>query len=112
MFQIEAISAYDGEVEKLGNAEKFFHALIHVDGFKMRIETMILKGDFNSQLVAIRPNIKMLNTICRKLIDNESLMSFLRFLLHTGNFINKVHVHRHFIYTPVKHVSSDLCIHS
>ena len=51
---------------------------------------MLLKADFNSQIGAVRPNVQVLNSVCRKLIDNKSLKSFLRFVLHAGNFINKV----------------------
>ena len=84
------LQAYEGDVDKLGNAEKFFHALMQLKEYKLRIEMMMLKGDFNSQLGAIRPNIQTLNTVCRKLMDNESLKVFLRFVLHAGNFINGV----------------------
>lgn len=87
--EIESIQGYDGDVDKLGNAEKFFHALIQLKSYKIRIETMLLKADFNSQLGAVRPNIQVYNSVCRKLIDNKSLKSFLRFVLHAGNFINK-----------------------
>lgn len=88
--EIESIQSYDGDVDKLGNAEKFFHALIHLKSYKIRIETMLLKADFNSQIGAVRPNIQVYNSVCRKLIDNKSLKAFLRFVLHAGNFINKV----------------------
>ena len=90
LFQVESIQGYEGDVDKLGNAEKFFHALLQLKSYKIRIETMLLKADFNSQIGAVRPNIQVLNSVCRKLIDNKSLKSFLRFVLHAGNFINKV----------------------
>ena len=88
--QVELIQGYDGDVKLLGNAEKFIHALVGVDHYKLRIEAMMVKGDFNSQLGSIRPNIQVLTTVCRKLLDNPSLKIFLRYVLHAGNFINKV----------------------
>ena len=90
LIQVESLQAYEGEVDKLGNAEKFFHGLIHLTDFKLRIEMMLLRGDFNSQIGSVRPNIQVLNTVCRKLMDNQSLKVFLRFVLHAGNFVNKV----------------------
>ncbi|XP_045204866.2 inverted formin-2-like [Mercenaria mercenaria] len=87
--EIDMIQGYEGEVDKLGNAEKFFLQLIKLSDFKLRIEMMLLKGDFNSQLGAIRPNVQVLTSVCRKLMDNESLKVFLRFVLHAGNFLNK-----------------------
>ena len=88
--KIELIEHYDGSIDKLGEAEKFYHYLIHLSNFQFRIEAMILKGDFNAQLGAIRPNLQVLHTLCRRLFDNHSLKTFLRYVLHTGNFLNKV----------------------
>ena len=81
---------FEGDIGKLGDAEKFFHQLIQVHNYKFRIEAMILKGDFNSQIGAIRPNIQVMNTMCRKLFDNASIKTFLRYVLHAGNFLNQV----------------------
>lgn len=87
--EIELIQHYDGSIGKLGEAEKFYHHLIQLSNFQFRIEAMILKGDFNAQLGAIRPNFQVLHTLCRRLFDNHSLKAFLRYVLHTGNFLNK-----------------------
>ena len=111
-FQVEMLQAYDGDVDKLGNAEKFFYSLIKLQGYKLRIETMILKGDFNSQLGAIRPNIQTLSTVCRKLIDNESLQVFLRFVLHAGNFINGVSFRNIFVFQLRKYPCNITMIYS
>lgn len=92
VWQIELIQHYDGSIGKLGEAEKFYHYLIQLPNFQFRIEAMILKGDFNAQLGAIRPNFQVLHTLCRRLFDNHSLKTFLRYVLHTGNFLNKVNI--------------------
>ncbi|KAK3577067.1 hypothetical protein CHS0354_037090 [Potamilus streckersoni] len=87
--EVELIQSYEGDIEKLGPAEKFYQQLLQVKAFKLRLEAMLLRVDFNSQIGAIRPNIQILNSVCRKLYDNPSLKSFLRLVLHAGNFINK-----------------------
>lgn len=92
VFQVEMLQGYEGEVEKLGNAEQFFHQLIHVPDYKLRIELMLLTGDYNSQLGSVRPNLQVMTSVCRMLMDNESLKVFLRYVLHAGNFLNKVRI--------------------
>lgn len=64
--------------------------LLKLPEYELRIEAMVLKGEFNSLLGSIRPNIQILNQACRRLYDNNSIKTFLRYILHTGNFINKV----------------------
>ncbi|KAK3099465.1 hypothetical protein FSP39_004908 [Pinctada imbricata] len=87
--EVEMLQNFEGEVGRLGDAEKFFYHLIRLRNYKFRIEAMILKGDFNSQIGAIRPNIQILNTACRRLFDNSSIKEFLRYILHAGNFLNQ-----------------------
>ncbi|XP_052280011.1 inverted formin-2-like [Dreissena polymorpha] len=86
--EADQLLGFEGDVERLGDAEKFFHGLIKLPDFKLRIELMILKGDFNSQIGSVRPNIQMLTSLCRKLMDTESLKVFLGLVLHAGNFLN------------------------
>ena len=66
------MNQFEGDREKLGDAEKFFVELIKLSEYDLRIEAMILKGEFNSLLGSIRPNIQILNQLCRKLFDNHS----------------------------------------
>lgn len=87
--EIDLIENFDGNVEKLGTAEKFYRLLIQLPAFRCRLEAMLLVGDFSSQLAMIRPNIHLLNTVCGRLTDNTSLKKFLRLVLHAGNFLNK-----------------------
>ena len=87
---MDTFTQFEGDKDKLGDAEKFFIELMKLPEYELRIEAMILKGEFNSLLGSIRPNIQILNQACRKLYDNHSLKTFLRYILHIGNFINKV----------------------
>ncbi|XP_059158848.1 inverted formin-2-like [Physella acuta] len=87
--EIEFIQNFDGDTEKLGNAEKFFLQLMSVPCYKLRLELMLLKSDFQSQLSGVRSNLLLLNGISRRLYDNKALKKFLRLVLHAGNFINK-----------------------
>lgn len=87
--EVDTLNQFEGDRDKLGDAEKFFVELISLTEYDLHIEAMILKGEFNSLLGSIRPNIQILNQVCRKLYDNHSIKTFLRYILHIGNFINK-----------------------
>ncbi|CAL1536506.1 unnamed protein product [Lymnaea stagnalis] len=87
--EVELIHNFDGDPEKLGNAEKFFLQLMSVPCYKLRLELMLLKSDFQSQLSSVRSNLILLTTVCRRLFDNKAIKKFLRLVLHAGNFINK-----------------------
>ena len=86
--EMAMINAYDGEVAKLGNAEKFYLTLGGLKGYTIRVEGMLLKVDFRVAMDALRPNVDVIIEACTKLRDNESLKAFLRYVLHAGNFIN------------------------
>lgn len=90
LLQVDTFTQFEGDKERLGDAEKFFMELIKLSEYELRIEAIILKGEFNSLIGSIRPNIQILNQVCRKLYDNHSIKSFFRYILHAGNFINKV----------------------
>ncbi|KAK0045993.1 inverted formin-2-like isoform X1, partial [Biomphalaria pfeifferi] len=89
MDEVEMIQNYDGDADKLGNAEKFFMQLISVPCYKLRLELMLLKSDFQNQLSSVRSNLLLLSGICRRLYNNTALKKFLRLVLIAGNFINK-----------------------
>ncbi|XP_033743499.1 LOW QUALITY PROTEIN: inverted formin-2-like [Pecten maximus] len=86
--EITSIKAYDGEKSKLGNAEKFYLIFAELPAFRQRIEGMVLKDDFKLATDMLRPNIETYIRACEHVLDNESFKVFLRFILHTGNFLN------------------------
>ena len=51
---------------------------------------MVLRLDFSLSVDRIRPAIDTYIETCENLMDNEDLKIFLRFVLHTGNFLNCV----------------------
>ena len=93
MFQIATVKDYDGDKSKLGNAEKFFLTLSGLAAFKLRIDGLVLKDDFKLSCDSLRPNIETYIRACEHPLDNESFKVFLRFVLHTGNFLNAVSDH-------------------
>ncbi len=51
---------------------------------------MLLKIEFNTTCDELRPNLETLIEACVGVLESTSLREFLRFVLHTGNFINCV----------------------
>jgi hypothetical protein len=89
---LKPILEYSGERAQLGNAEQFYLDLQTLDGFKLRIDAMVLKLDFVSFTEKFKPLMQTFIKTCKDLTENDSLKVFLRFVLHTGNFINAVSI--------------------
>ncbi|WAQ98029.1 INF2-like protein [Mya arenaria] len=87
---MKPILDYTGEKEMLGGAEQFYLELHNLDGYKQRIDAMVLRLDFGAFLDKVKPLIKTYIKTCDALMENDSLKVFLRFVLHTGNFINAI----------------------
>ncbi len=84
------LKAYKKPKDTLGTAEKFFLLLIDLPGYKVRIEGMILALEFPADKGSLDSDIQAMLSSVRGILDSTSLVQFLRFALHTGNFINAV----------------------
>ena len=100
IFQLKPIIDYDGDRDQLGNAEQFYLELHTLKGYKLRIDAMVLRLDFKVTLDRIKPAIEMYINTCENLMENEDLKIFLRFVLHTGNFLNSVSLCSDFLFEP------------
>jgi hypothetical protein len=81
---------FKGEKDRLGNAEKFFDTLIQLPSYKVRIEGLVLKEEFQVTVDSLIPNIAVFVNACERLLENESFQVFLRYVLQSGNFMNAV----------------------
>ncbi|KAL3878299.1 hypothetical protein ACJMK2_030663 [Sinanodonta woodiana] len=86
--EIARIKDFDGDKDNLGAAEKFYLLLSDLPGFKTRIDGLVLKIDFQINMEKLLSAIQTYIHSCTALLENEALKVFLRFILHTGNFIN------------------------
>lgn len=90
--QVNLVKGFDGDKEKLGNAEKFFSVFIQLPAFKIRIDGLVLKDEFRLTMDSLLPNITAFVSACQHLLENESFKVFLRYVLHAGNFMNAVSI--------------------
>lgn len=86
--EVTMIQEYQGDTEKLGNAEKFYCHLIKVPAFQVLIEGMIQMEELTPAAENLRPQIKMLLNTCDKILQSEVIRDFFAYILTIGNFIN------------------------
>lgn len=87
--EVEMLRAYDGDRNRLGNAEKFL--LIHlmtIPHYRLRIESMLLKEEFASQINYLQPSINAMIMAGDELKNNTHLHDVLYMVVVAGNFLN------------------------
>ncbi|XP_062586711.1 inverted formin-2-like isoform X2 [Saccostrea cucullata] len=87
--EIEFFQNFEGNAENLEDAEKFLFYMTHLPNHEFRTEVLILKADFNAQLKTISSQSEFFLKTCDLICEDQSLKIFLRYVLHTGNFLNK-----------------------
>ncbi|KAK4317796.1 hypothetical protein Pmani_011151 [Petrolisthes manimaculis] len=86
--EVTIIKEFQGDVTKLGDAERFYHELIKVPQYQIRLEGMIQMEELQPASETLRPQIKAVLRICDKIINSSSIKSFFTYILTLGNFIN------------------------
>lgn len=87
--EVEMLRAYDGDRNRLGNAEKFL--LLHlmtIPNYRLRIESMLLKEELTSQVAYLEPSINAMIMAGEKLKHNIHLQDILYMVVVAGNFLN------------------------
>ena len=92
VLQIEVLKGFEGPREKLGAAEQFMSQLIELPGYRLRLEALLLRLEYSLTSGQLMAGIQALGAACPAILNSASLKEFLRFALHTGNFINAVSV--------------------
>ncbi|KAK7067271.1 hypothetical protein SK128_021282 [Halocaridina rubra] len=85
---ITMIKEFNGDKEKLGNAEKFYLVLMNVPSFKVLIKGMIQMEELGPTAESLQPQIQLLIDISDKILKSESITEFFAYVLTLGNFIN------------------------
>uniref|UniRef100_A0A1B6D1V3 FH2 domain-containing protein n=1 Tax=Clastoptera arizonana TaxID=38151 RepID=A0A1B6D1V3_9HEMI len=86
--ELEMLRSFDGDKNKLGNAEKFLLQLIEVPNYKLRIESMLLKEEFAANMSYLEPSINAMIVAGEDLMTNKPLQEVLYMVLVAGNFLN------------------------
>ncbi|XP_039597861.1 inverted formin-2 isoform X1 [Polypterus senegalus] len=86
--EIENLKSFQGEQDKLANADRFYHQLLAVSCYQLRIECMLLCEDTASLLETLKPKAARVDTACNSLLESTRLPSFCKLILTVGNFLN------------------------
>merc|ERR1719297_690280 len=86
--EIEMLKSWDGDIKKLGNAERFILQLIAVKNYRLRVESMLLKAEFEANMSFLEPSIEAMLTAGEELMTSPKLQNLLYMVLVAGNFLN------------------------
>merc|ERR1719232_997045 len=86
--EIEMLKSWEGDTKKLGNAERFILQLINVKNYRLRVESMLLKAEFEANMSFLEPSIEAMLTAGEELMNNPKLQNLLYMVLVAGNFLN------------------------
>ncbi|XP_047105243.1 inverted formin-2-like [Schistocerca piceifrons] len=86
--ELTSVRSYSGDLDRLGEAEKFYLQLSEVPSFVLRIRAMLLKEEFPLRTSELREQLNAVADACNKLKANKCLKEFLALVLQLGNYIN------------------------
>ena len=88
--EIDLLKMYQGDIHKLGEAERFLFQLIQVENYMLRIESLLLKEEFGAQMVYFNKYFENIFKVSELIFNSSSLANIMLHICRTGNFINDV----------------------
>ncbi|KAI8339252.1 hypothetical protein BC941DRAFT_350161, partial [Chlamydoabsidia padenii] len=86
--EIEIIQEYDGDVDLLGNAERYFKAIMYIPRLADRIGCMIFRRKFHYELQELVPELDTLQYAIDELRHSHRFKTVLKTILAIGNYLN------------------------
>ncbi|CAG10691.1 unnamed protein product, partial [Tetraodon nigroviridis] len=86
--EIENLKSFQGDKDKMANADRFYSFLLVVPCYQLRIECMLLCEESSAVLDMIKPKVKLVEEACQALRNSTLLPVFCRLILDVGNFLN------------------------
>lgn len=86
--EVKAVQRFTGKVERLGEAEQFFHAMMPVNHRQERVECLLFQLSFPRQVAEIRDAIHTLLCACNEVRWSSTLHRALKVALAVGNEMN------------------------
>ncbi|KAL7858997.1 hypothetical protein SRHO_G00141440 [Serrasalmus rhombeus] len=86
--EVEKLQAFRGDPSQLAMADSFMYQLTALPRFKVRIESMLLKEEFDLLCSSLRKDISTLRSATRELLSCVDLHSILHLVLEAGNIMN------------------------
>ncbi|ORZ12198.1 formin homology 2 domain-domain-containing protein [Absidia repens] len=86
--EIEMLRDYDGDSDGLGNAEKYFKAIMNIPRLSDRIDCMVFRRKFHHELQELLPELDVLKLAIDELRHSHSFKHILKTILAIGNHLN------------------------
>jgi hypothetical protein len=88
--EIEMLKNNEEESHRMPIAEKFLFNLIKIPNYKLKVEGMLLKEEFESNVAYLEPAIEAVRNAANELKQSKALHEILYLILVSGNFLNSV----------------------
>ncbi|XP_047956393.1 formin-like protein 6 [Salvia hispanica] len=79
---------YKGECSKLGSAERFLKAILDIPFAFKRVEAMLYRANFHTELTYLRKSFQTLEEASKELKNSRMFLKLLEAVLRTGNRMN------------------------
>ncbi|XP_068656416.1 LOW QUALITY PROTEIN: formin-like protein 8 [Aristolochia californica] len=82
------LRAYSGEISKLGSAERFLKAVLDIPFAFKRVDAMLYRSNFDTEVNYLRRSFETLEVACEELKNSRLFLKLLEAVLRTGNRMN------------------------
>nr|DAD21334.1 TPA_asm: hypothetical protein HUJ06_022797 [Nelumbo nucifera] len=79
---------HNGDMSKLGSAERFLKAVLDIPFAFKRIEAMLYRANFDTEVKYLRKSFETLEAACEDLKNSRLFLKLLEAVLRTGNRMN------------------------
>ncbi|XP_047312754.1 formin-like protein 6 [Impatiens glandulifera] len=79
---------YNGDVSKLGSAERFLKAILNIPFAFKRVEAMLYRANFDTEVKYLRKSFQTLEIASEELKNSRLFLKLLETVLQTGNRMN------------------------
>ncbi|KAA8522601.1 hypothetical protein F0562_013038 [Nyssa sinensis] len=79
---------YTGDISKLGSAERFLKAVLDIPFAFKRVEAMLYRENFDTELKYLGKSFQTLEAACEELKNSRLFLKLLEAVLRTGNRMN------------------------
>ncbi|XP_068655000.1 formin-like protein 6 [Aristolochia californica] len=79
---------YSGEISKLGSAERFLKAVLDIPFAFKRVDAMLYRANFDTEVNYLRRSFETLEAACEELKNSRLFLKLLEAVLTTGNRMN------------------------
>ncbi|XP_077216706.1 formin homolog 6 [Tasmannia lanceolata] len=79
---------YNGDISKLGSAERFLKAVLDIPFAFKRVDAMLYRANFDAEVKYLRKSFETLEVACEELRNSRLFLKLLEAVLRTGNRMN------------------------